>query len=58
MALKKATSDFRRFHIRNAAARAAAIRVPASETGVNSWPKTISSVSALGELTVGEKRLP
>jgi hypothetical protein len=58
MALKSLTSDFRRFHTRNAAARPAAMRVPGSETGVISWPKTISSVSTLGELTVGEKGLP
>jgi len=58
MELKKAMSDFRRFHIRNAAARAAAMQVPGSETGVISWPKAISSVSTLGELAVGEKGVP
>jgi hypothetical protein len=58
IALKSAMSDLRRFHIRSAAARAAAMQVPGSETGVISWPKALSSVSMLGELTVGEKGLP
>jgi hypothetical protein len=58
MALKKAMSDFRRFHIRSAAARAAAMQVPGSETGVISWPNSISSVITLRDLTVGEKGLP
>jgi hypothetical protein len=58
MELKKAMSDFRRFHIRNAAARVATMQVPGSETVVISWSRTFSSVSTLPELTVGEKGSP
>jgi hypothetical protein len=58
IALKSAMSDFRRFHIRSAAARAAAMQVPGSETGVISRPKALSSVSSLRELNVGRKGLP
>jgi hypothetical protein len=58
VALKSAMRDFRRFHIRNAAATGAAMQVPGSETGVISWPKALSSLSALRELTVGGKGLP